>query len=134
MKAAGTCAFFPASISALRLRDAPSEAAYLSTFAELVRHRQHTDTRSLPLPRRPGVKGWFAGKLRTALWRVLRYQHDRMSFRQNLVNSNFAMLLDLERQRRQEETSLLDARLAALEGALRHARETQERFAGRSAS
>lgn len=85
---------FPPEISALRLREARNERDYLALFVELSRRRQHIDTLGFQPPRRPGVLGQLAAAVRAVLWRLLRYQHDRMAFRQNIVNSQLLALAE----------------------------------------
>lgn len=113
MAARGACVFFPEDISALRLRRAQHEADYLVLFSELVRRRHHIDTLGFRIPRRPGPIGALGAALRRVLWRVLRYQHDRMAYRQNLVNSHLFALVEQQGA----ELRALRARVAALEAA-----------------
>jgi hypothetical protein len=106
--------FLPPSISALRLREARDEREYLDILTELVRRRHHIDTLDFRPPRRPGLAGALMGPLRMLLWRLLRYQHDRIAFRQNQVNSCFMALIELQgieidrlrRRLREQEDSL----------------------------
>lgn len=92
----GECVFFPPEISALRLRGAKNEAEYLDALTDLVRRRHHIDTLGFRVPRRAGAAGAVMGKIRSFLWKLLRYQHDRMAYRQNLVNSHLMALLEMQ--------------------------------------
>jgi hypothetical protein len=96
MAARKECIFLPPSISALRLRDARDEREYVDILTELVRLRHHIDTLDFRPPRRPGLLGAIMGRLRMLLWRLLRYQHDRMAFRQNQVNSCLMALIEFQ--------------------------------------
>ncbi len=53
--------------------------------------------------------------MKRCLWKLLRYQHDRIVFRQNLINGLFTQALESELLLRRRETAELRARLAALE-------------------
>lgn len=114
MEAKGVCTFLPPEISALRLREAQTEAEYLDMFTDLVRRRQHVDTRGFVIPRRGGAVGRLLWIIRALLWEALRYQHDRMAFRQNQVNSNLMALLEAQgeelRRLRREVERLKDQR------------------------
>ncbi len=96
MADAGACILLPTEISALRLRAARNEAEYTDLLADLVRRRQHIDTRGFKVQRRKGWIGLPLWALRVILWKLLRYQHDRMAFRQNEVNSNFMALMEAQ--------------------------------------
>lgn len=102
MAALGECAFLPPEISALRLRGQPNHAAYLDALEDLVRRRHHMDTVGFRIPRKPGTMGAVLFRVRTVLWKLLRYQHDRMAFRQNQVNSNLMALLEMQGAELQE--------------------------------
>lgn len=111
MAAMGECVLFPPEISALRLRGQPDHAAYLDALTDLVRRRHHIDTLGFRIPRKPGAAGALTAFARKILWRVFRYQHDRMAYRQNLVNSHLMTLLELQGA----ELADLRRRLASLE-------------------
>ncbi len=105
----------PPAISALVLRQAGSDAAYLDEFLRLLRYRDGVDTCAFAIPGRPGPLGRLAVAVRRLLWRLLRYQHDRMAFRQNLINSALVSALEFEQSRRRAACDALERRLAALE-------------------
>ena len=69
------------------LRDVTSPDALDRAFMELLRHRSQIDTLPFDFPRKPGLAGAVMFKVRAFLWKLLRYQHDRMSSRQNRVNA-----------------------------------------------
>jgi hypothetical protein len=108
------CAFLPAELSALSLRDARSETEYQDRLLRLVRAKSGTDTRTFDMPRRPGISGRLWGAVRVFLWKLLRYQHDRTTFRQNLVNQGLAAALEFEaaeRRRLERRVEDLERRL-----------------------
>lgn len=105
------CLFLDWSVNALSLADARDEGDYLHRLTRLVRAKNHVDTRIFDIPRRPGRLGSALAGFKRLLWKVLRYQHDRVTFRQNLINSNLTALLEFQ----QGEIKRLAARLAELE-------------------
>lgn len=115
MEATRDCVFLPENMSALRLRDARDEDEYGRLFARLLHYRNHVDTQAFHVARRDGFVGGLLAKLRLKLWRVLRYQHDRMFFRQNLVNSHMTALLEAQASCFSREIEQLRARIDAME-------------------
>lgn len=105
------CLFLDWSVNALSLADATSESDYLDRLQALVRYKNHVDTRIFDIPRRPGAAGALWSRFKQLLWKVLRYQHDRVTFRQNLVNSDLTALVEFQRA----EIRKLAARVAELE-------------------
>ncbi len=88
--------FLPPHMSALRLREARSGAELVSLYADILRYRHHIDPSALDLPPPRNLRQRAMNLIRRLLWKVLRYQHERMFFRQNLVNSHLTGLLDLQ--------------------------------------
>jgi len=80
----GASRYGPAD-SALTLRDARDEGAYLRELIRLVRLRSSVALSSAPWPARPGFFGRAAASLRGVLWRILRYQHERTAAELNGV-------------------------------------------------
>lgn len=116
------CRVIPATIvpeiSALALQAAKSESAYLSEFIRLLRYRDNVDTLRFMIPRKPGFQGAMMTKLKEFLWKLLRYQHDRITFRQNMINSLHTTALECELAAREKDVSELRKRLAELEARL----------------
>ena len=79
MEQRGASVFLPHDRSSLRLRDATSAPELMSLYADQLRFRHHVDLATTVL-----------------LWRILRYQHQRAFFRQNLINSHLVGLLDMQ--------------------------------------
>ena len=106
---------FPPEISARALARAQSEAEYLDQLIGLIRCRNAVDTLDFSIPRKPGVAGLFMARLKALLWKLLRYQHDQIAFRQNLINTQLTSALEFEFTQRQKETADLKRRVAELE-------------------
>jgi len=92
-----------------------SEAEYLDQLIGLIRCRNAVDTLDFAIPRKPGVAGLFMSRLKARLWKLLRYQHDRIAFQQNLINAHLTSTLEFEVTQRQKETADLKRRVAELE-------------------
>jgi hypothetical protein len=103
----------------LELRDAQNETAFTATWLRLLRNHSQIRTTDFPVPRQPGPLGACLARAKAFLWRLLRYQHDRMAFQQNAVNIQVALALESERERHASETAALEQRIANLEAALR---------------
>ncbi len=105
----------PDSISALALRKATSDADYLNELIRLLRWRDGVDTLPFHIPCRPGLCGRLAVRIKEVFWKLLRYQHDRIAFRQNLINTQLTSALEFEIVQRQKEADELKQRVAELE-------------------
>jgi hypothetical protein len=105
----------PEEISALALSRTKSAEDYLGELTRLLRYREGVDTRSFHIPVRPGPCGRMIGRVKQGLWKLLRYQHERMAFRQNLINAQLTSALEFEIVQRRQETDDLKRRLAELE-------------------
>ena len=102
-------------ISASTLRGMKSEAEFQETLLRLLPYRDNVGTGPFDIPRRPGAAGALWARFKTMLWRLLRYQHDRITFRQNLINSLFSNALEFEHRLRGRELDELRRRVAELE-------------------
>lgn len=105
----------PPEISALALAQAQSDAEYLDRLMCLIRYRDAIDTLDFDIPRKPGLPGLILTRLKAFLWKLLRYQHDRVAFRQNLINTQLTSALEFEFAQRRKETADLRRRVAELE-------------------
>lgn len=105
----------PAATSALRVASARSSAEALQIWINLLPYREHVGLETFDIPARPGWRGRLTRGLRSVLWRLLRYQHERICFRQNLVNSHLVAALAFERAHFSEEIAKLQARIDAIE-------------------
>ena len=92
-----------------------SEAEYLDQLIGLIRSRNAVDTLDFAIPRKSGMVGLCMTRLKAFLWKLLRYQHDRIAFQQNLINTQLTSALEFELAQRQKETADLKRRVAELE-------------------
>ncbi|MFN2352425.1 MAG: hypothetical protein ABR497_10810 [Kiritimatiellia bacterium] len=102
-------------IGAPALAHCASDADYLEHFMRLLRYRDAVDTLDFEIPCRPGPAGRLMRALKRVLWKLLRYQHDRIAFRQNLINGLHTQALEWELRQRQREIAELRGRITALE-------------------
>ena len=100
-----------AEIGALALGRAFSDADYLNHFVRLLRYRDAFDTYDFDVPRKPGIAGALMAKVKKALWKLLRYQHDRIAFRQNLINGLFTSAVEFEMAERKRTDDEINRRL-----------------------
>jgi len=107
-----------AEIGALALHKAVSDADYLSHFVRLLRYRDAFDTYDFDIPRKPGMVGSLMARIKKALWKLLRYQHDRIAFRQNLINGLFTSAVEFEMAERKRTDDELAGRLDKIEALL----------------
>ena len=101
----------PWTLNALSLRDAKNEQEFLERWSALIRRKSHVDLLRFHISRKPGFVGGLALRLREAFWRVLRYQHERVIERQNIVNSQLTAALEFQL----DEIRRLRARVDELE-------------------
>ncbi|MDO9542752.1 MAG: hypothetical protein Q7J98_10580, partial [Kiritimatiellia bacterium] len=107
-----------AEIGALALHKASSDADYLNHFVRLLRYRDAFDTYDFDIPRRPGPFGAIMAGIKNILWKLLRYQHDRIAFRQNLINGLFTNAVEFEMTERKRTDDELARRLNKAEALL----------------
>jgi hypothetical protein len=105
----------PEAISALHLRSAASEADYFADFLRLLRYRDNVDTLPFEIPHKPGWAGRLTAKFKAVLWRLLRYQHDRITDRQNLINHLYSSALEFQQRQHAQEIRDLQSRISDLE-------------------
>lgn len=107
--------YVPAELNALELRKAGSQTEYLAILTRLIRYRDNVDTVPFDIPHRGGLRGQCSVWIKKRLWNLLRYQLDRITFRQNLINSLYTSALEYEWEERRAEIACLESRIAALE-------------------
>lgn len=105
-------------IGALALHQSTSDTEYYEHFIRLLRYRDAFDTCDFDIPRRRGLFGALMGGIKKFLWKLLRYQHDRIAFRQNLINSLFTNAFECEAVERKRGDGELQGRLEKLEAKL----------------
>ena len=103
--------------SAMILGQAVDEADYLDRLVRLAWIQPDISTGDFDIPRRPGFCGRWMAVFKGMLWKLLRYQHDRMAFQHNRVYSQHAALFEFERAEYLNKISNLEARIERLEGA-----------------
>jgi len=84
-------------------------------FVEMLRHKSQIDTQAFTMPRKPGMVGDIMAVVRGFLWKILRYQHDRMSSRQNRVNGWIISLVESRTNALESEMIRLREKVAVLE-------------------
>jgi hypothetical protein len=115
LQASGDVGALSPEHSALVLKAAADRADYLRRYVDLLRQRHGVRTADFYVPRRPGWVGWVAGSVKTLLWKLLRYQHDRIAFQQNAVNELAIDALEFQREELERDLADLKRRMAALE-------------------
>jgi hypothetical protein len=101
--------------TALSLREAKSDVEYLDRLVTLLWHKTGVATVGFYMPRRPGPLGWLTAQVRTLLWKALRYQHDRVAYQQNMINTQFTVALEFLHAHYRQEIAALKQRVAELE-------------------
>jgi hypothetical protein len=115
LQASGDVGALSPEHSALVLKAAADRADYLRRYVDLLRQRHGVRTADFYVPRRPGWVGWVAGSVKPLLWKLLRYQHDRIAFQQNAVNELAIDALEFQREELERDLADLKRRMAALE-------------------
>ena len=115
LKASGSIAALSPEHSAQVLKDSADGDDFLRRFVGLLRLRHGVRTADYYIPRGPGLRGRLALALKTVLWKLLRYQHDRTAFQQNLINELAIDALEFQQERLDRELAELRQRVAGLE-------------------
>lgn len=105
--------------SALSLKQSLDTSDYLARYCRLLRLRYAASTEPFPVLGRPGATGALLRKLKGFLWKLLRYQHDRMAFQQNNINELVISAADFQQARiasLEQRIQQLEADLATLRG------------------
>ena len=105
--------------SVLRLREAGSEAEYLDKLEQVLWGRTGVSTCDFYVPHRRGMAGRCAAAVKRLAWKLLRYQHDRIAFQQNTVNTQLTVALELQRGEYRKRIAELEARIESLEAGRR---------------
>ena len=104
--------------SALSLMESSDPNDYLARTCKLLRLRYALSTEPFPIPGKPGATGTLLRRVKGFLWKLLRYQHDRMAFQQNAINELVISALDLQRATSQQAIASLEQRIKILEAKL----------------
>ena len=105
----------PAELLATSLRGCRNESEFFDRLLKLIRRKNHVDTLRFIIQRKPGFAGSVWAAIRLKLWNLLRYQHDRVIFRQNMVNSQLTSAIEFEREMLRSEVRRLEKRIEQLE-------------------
>ena len=98
--------------SALSLGQCASTSEYQERLLRLLRLHQGISADLFDIPRRPGWKGACSSWLKKILWKILRYQHERMAHQQSVVNELLVSALEFERDQHKRDLRELEQRLA----------------------
>jgi len=101
--------------SALSLKASNDMADYLERYGKLMRLRFALCTNPFPIPGKPGIAGCLTKKLKTFLWKLFRYQHDRMAHQQNAINELVISAQDFQNSAMRERLVALEQRIQELE-------------------
>jgi len=111
----GALSPWSAADSALSLKASRDMTDYLNRFGKLMRLRYALCTDPFPIPGKPGLAANLIKKLKTLLWKLLRYQHDRMSCQQNAINELVISAHDFQNSAMQQRLNALEQRIQELE-------------------
>lgn len=102
----------------MRLSTCANTDRFLDTHIELTHSRNCIETSEFDTFIGKGLFGGLFRAVKRFLWKVLRYQHDWMSFRQNAVNIQMNYQLKFEHEDRMRTMAELEERVKALEAKL----------------
>lgn len=102
----------------LSLRSASTAEAFRARHLAALRSRWMVDPGRFSTPSGPGIVGAAMLWARMFLWRVFRYQHDWVVFRQNGINAQLFYALMFECEDRARQVRELEARVRDLEAQL----------------
>ncbi len=101
--------------SALSLKTSRDAGEYLERYCRLLRLRYSVSTESFPIPGKAGIGGTILRTVKAFLWKLLRYQHDRMAFQQNAINELVIGSVDFQRTLARQSQAAVEQRVRALE-------------------
>ena len=117
MKAKGGIGALSPEHTALTFKRAMGSDEFTRWFVSLLRIRHGVRTEDYFIPHGPGLRGKLALRLKLFLWRLLRYQRDRIAFQQNLINELTIMGLELQQKQMETRFAELKDRLDQMEKA-----------------
>jgi hypothetical protein len=106
--------FLSSHHSALSLKESHDASEYLDRFCDLLRMRHGVNTEDFPIPTRPGLMGSAFRAIKTVLWKLLRYQHDRIAFQQNVINELVITAVNLQQAAIRERLADLEREVETL--------------------
>jgi len=113
--------------SALALRAAANPDEFAERFHALLRHHRSIKIDCFDIPRRPNAIGPVIYLAKQLMWRLLRYQHDRVAAQQNAINELLTAAMDLHRDATRRKIESLEKRISELEAELSRLRPEERR-------
>lgn len=107
--------FFSPGDSVLTLKSSKNEAEYMDRLTTLLLSRTGIGTFDFYVPRKPGFLGSVGAVVKRILWRLLRYQHDRVAFQQNFINIQLTAAIEFMQAEYEHKIDVLEKKVAALE-------------------
>ena len=101
--------------SALSLKAACNMTDYLDQYSRLMQLRYALCTDPFPIPGKPGTKGALMKKFKAFLWKLFRYQHDRMAHQQNAINELVISAQAFQNTAFKQRIAALEQRIQTLE-------------------
>lgn len=98
-----------------RLAGADNEAEFLEQLIQLMQAQDAARTADFRVPAQPGWWGVLMGRIRTFLWKLLRYQHDVMAEQHNAVHALHTGAITLQGRETGRRLAELEARITRLE-------------------
>jgi hypothetical protein len=111
----GVLSPWSADDSALSLQASRDLTDYLDRYNKLLRLRFALCTAPFPVPGKSGVSGTLMKRLKAILWKLFRYQHDRMAFQQNALNELIINAQDFQNTSLKQRLAELEHRIKELE-------------------
>ena len=116
----GALSPWSASDSALSLKNSRGMSDYLERYGKLMRLRYALSTESFPIPGKTGLAGTLMKRLKTFLWKLLRYQHDRMAHQQTAINEGIISAQEFQQAAFTQRLAALEQRIQELEKTFHH--------------
>mgnify|MGYP001585232594 CR=1 FL=1 len=105
--------------SALFLRESRDSSDYFDQFWRLMRLHHSVSTDFFHIPARPGRAGNLTRQIKKVLWRVLRYQHDHVTFQQNIINELVTSAAEFQQAIARKQVADLERKVRRLEAGLK---------------
>ena len=109
--------YLPLPHSAVLLASSENGSVYLDRLVSLLMAKTGASTSDFYIPRRPGFVGVVQARFKALLWRLLRYQHERIALQQNMINFQLAASIEFIREEQRRKIREIEDRIAALESA-----------------
>jgi len=110
---------WPPEDSALSLKGSAGPSDYFDRFWRLMRLRHAVSMDAFFIPAKPGWVGNGIRQIKKVLWKILRYQHDRAAFRQNIINELVAGAVEAQQASVRKDMADLERKVHRLETELK---------------